>query len=68
MKKILEFYEKIKIFLKEVKVEMMKVTWPSKQQIVNYTIVVIVGVFILSAIIGLEDRILGWFLSIFLNL
>jgi len=68
MKKIKEFYEKIKIFLKEVKVEMKKVTWPNKNQMITYTIVVMITVFILSVIIGIEDKILGWLLNQFLSL
>lgn len=66
--KITNLFEKLQLFIKEVKVEMQKVSWPSKNQITNYTIVVIVAVVILSTIIGIEDKILGWLLNQFLNL
>ncbi len=68
MNKIKQLFEKIQLFLKEVKVEMQKVTWPTKAQILNYTIVVMIAVVVLSLIIGIEDKFLGWLLKGFLNL
>lgn len=68
MKLIKNTYEKIALFLKEVKVEMKKVSWPNKAQMIKYTIVVLVAVVILSVIIGIEDKILGWLLNKFLSL
>ncbi|MCK4588664.1 preprotein translocase subunit SecE, partial [Candidatus Woesebacteria bacterium] len=35
-------------FLKEVKLELSKVTWPKKQQIIKLTLIV----FIISAVVG----------------
>jgi preprotein translocase subunit SecE len=35
-------------FLKEVKLELTKVTWPKKQQIIKLTLIV----FIISAVVG----------------
>jgi preprotein translocase subunit SecE len=32
---------KIKIFLKDARAELMKVNWPTKQQTINYTLAVI---------------------------
>ncbi len=37
--------------------ELKKVTWPSKQDLINYTIVVLAFMFVLIVIIGIEDWI-----------
>jgi preprotein translocase subunit SecE len=42
-------------FLKEVKVELKKVTWPTRKQTTGTTIVVIIFVFIVSAFLGFFD-------------
>ncbi|MCX7000947.1 MAG: preprotein translocase subunit SecE [Candidatus Sumerlaeota bacterium] len=68
MNKIRQWYEKISNFLKDVKVEMKKVTWPSRDELVTYTVVVIVVVFILSVYIGVIDKVFGSFLELFLRI
>ena len=45
-------------FLKEVRTEMGKVSWPARKQVIGSTAVVIVSVFILSMFLGLADFIL----------
>jgi preprotein translocase subunit SecE len=42
-------------FLREVKVELKKVTWPSRKQTVGSTIVVIVLVMLISLFLGVVD-------------
>lgn len=42
-------------FLREVKVELKKVTWPTRKQTTGTTIVVIIFVFIVAAFLGLFD-------------
>ncbi|MCP4628419.1 MAG: preprotein translocase subunit SecE [bacterium] len=42
-------------FLREVRVELRKVTWPSRKQTVGSTVVVIVLVLIISAFLGVVD-------------
>ncbi len=42
-------------FLREVKVELKKVAWPSRKQTVGSTLVVLVLVFIISAFLGVVD-------------
>ncbi len=59
MKKLGQLLEKMGTFLKEVRVEMQKVTWPSRNEIVSYTVVVLVTVLILSTIIWAADNVLG---------
>ena len=50
--------EKIIKFLKEVRAEGNKVTWPSKQELLNSTIVTIVTTIIVSIFIFFVDRTL----------
>jgi preprotein translocase subunit SecE len=47
--------EKSVQFLREVKVELKKVTWPSRKQTLGSTAVVIVVVTIISMLLGLMD-------------
>lgn len=42
-------------FLREVKVELKKVTWPSKKQTMGSTVVVIILVMIISLFLGVVD-------------
>ncbi|MBW2366817.1 MAG: preprotein translocase subunit SecE [Deltaproteobacteria bacterium] len=42
-------------FLREVRVELRKVTWPSRKQTIGSTMVVIVLVLIISAFLGVMD-------------
>ena len=42
-------------FLREVKVELKKVAWPSKKQTIGSTVVVLILVFIISAFLGIVD-------------
>ena len=49
--------------MREVKSEIDKVTWPSKNELVASTIVVVVLVIIIALYIGFVDFILSWLLS-----
>jgi preprotein translocase subunit SecE len=51
----LNFYQKSVEFLKEVKVELKKVTWPTRKQTTGTTIVVIIFVFVVAAFLGVFD-------------
>jgi preprotein translocase subunit SecE len=42
-------------FLREVKVELKKVTWPTRKQTISSTVVVIILVMIISSFLGLVD-------------
>jgi preprotein translocase subunit SecE len=59
MKKLRAMWEKTGNFLNEVRVEMKKVSWPTRDEIISYTIVVLFSVLVLTIIIGIEDKILG---------
>ena len=49
------FFQKAMEFLREVKVELKKVTWPTRKQTTGTNIVVIVFVFILATVLGFFD-------------
>ncbi len=42
-------------FLRDVRIEMKKVIWPSRQEVINYTIVVLVTVTVVATFILLLD-------------
>ena len=46
-------------FLKDVRVEMTKVTWPTWEELKGQTIVVIVAVLLIAAFIGSVDLVLS---------
>ena len=52
--------DKTKSFLKDVRVEMSKVNWPSRDQLMSSTGVVIVLVFLFILLIGLADRLISF--------
>ncbi len=51
--------ERFNGFLREVRVEVRKVTWPSKGELWESTIVVLVTVAIISMFIFVVDRVVG---------
>jgi preprotein translocase subunit SecE len=53
----MSFVEKITVFLKEVNIELKKVNWPTKEQVVRYTLLVIIVSFLVGAFLGLLDFI-----------
>lgn len=57
---------KITKFLKEVKAELKKVTWPTKKQAINLTLIVIVVTLIVAAFIGALDYSFSKFIELFI--
>jgi preprotein translocase subunit SecE len=55
MNKVKIIAEKIVRFLKEAKIELKKVTWPSPRQTLASTSVVIIVVIIVSIFLGIVD-------------
>ena len=64
----MQFIEKIRQFLREVRAEMEKVTWPSRDEVRAATIVIIVLVLILAAFIGAVDFVVSRVLGLFFRL
>ncbi len=58
-------FNKIVIFLKEVKVEMKKVNWPTRQETIRYTLIVIGSSVIIAAYLGGLDFVLTTLLNKF---
>jgi len=52
---ILSKFEGAKQFLREVKTELKKVTWPSRKDTLSGTAVVLVAVFIIALFLGIVD-------------
>ncbi len=51
----MEWWNRLKTFLREVKVETGKVTWPNRQEVINTTTVVIIASFIFGIYLYLCD-------------
>ena len=45
----------VSLFLREVKVKLKKVTWPTKKQLIAYTVVVFLTVFMIATLIWVID-------------
>ena len=54
-----------KSFLSGVKVEMKKVIWPTKKELINYTVMVIVATIVVMVIIGVADGVFSQLFSYF---
>lgn len=53
-------------FLKEVRIEMKKVAWPARRQVINYTILVIALSVTVGIYLGALDLVLQWVLTNFI--
>ena len=60
--------EKIRQFLREVRAEMEKVSWPGRQEVQAATIVIIALVILLAAFIGAVDYVVSRVLGLFFRL
>lgn len=49
------FFRRIPLFLRQVSAELRKVVWPTKQQLVTYTSVVIVFVILIAILVSILD-------------
>ena len=50
-------FQRLITFLREVKIEMQRVVWPSKDDTYTYTLVVVVAVAVVAVWVGLWDTI-----------
>lgn len=55
-------------FLKDIKIEMGKVSWPSKDELMGSTMVVLVSLAILSLFIGICDLFLSKIVNVIMTL
>ena len=52
--------EQVREFAKDVRSESSKVSWPTRSELRDSTVVVIVAVLIVMVFVGIIDRILSW--------
>jgi preprotein translocase subunit SecE len=67
MERIREFLRTAQQFFREVRVEMKKVTWPSRKETIASTSVVLVTVFLVGFYLGIVDLGLSRLIKIFLE-
>ena len=61
---IIKNYQKIKTFLLEVKTELTKVSWSTRQELIGSTVIVIIITAITAVFIGIIDLFLSKMLSL----
>lgn len=67
MEKIKEWGQMIGQFFREVRVEMKKVTWPSRKETLASTSVVLITVILMAFFLGIVDLGLSRLIKIFLD-
>ncbi len=60
-------FEKIKAFLKDAAVELRKVSWPTRQETVNSTVVVIALILLLGVFLAIIDGALAKIMGIIIG-
>ncbi len=60
-------FQKVKNFGAEVRAEMGKVTWSTREELIGSTAVVLAMMFFLSVFIGFADLILSFLMQTFLR-
>jgi preprotein translocase subunit SecE len=59
-------FKKIAKFLDDVQVELSKVSWPSKPELINSTIIVAVVSVVFTIFIFGVDNLLAWIMRLFI--
>ena len=62
------FGAKAKKYLTECKVELKKVTWPTKKQLINNSVIIIVFIAIMTVVLSVLDLGFGKLFSLLTNL
>jgi preprotein translocase subunit SecE len=62
----MRLFNRISIFLKEVRVELKKVNWPTRRDTIKYTLIVIGLSFAVAIFLGGLDFLFTWLVSKFL--
>ena len=66
-KKVQASWLALKKFLREVRVEMQKVSWPSRNDVIGSTIVVLIAVIVMTLIVTVADQVLATILDFVLR-
>ena len=64
----IRWYKKLGNFLKDVKAELKKVTWPSKNEVTSTTVVVIAATIFFGFYLFFMDLIFSWVIGQIKNL
>ncbi len=64
MNKLTAWIGRVRAFIGEVKLELRKCAWPSRKELMDSTVVVIVSVVLLSAFVGLSDVVTMFLLEL----
>ncbi len=64
---ITKFFKKIGSFFNEVKVQMKKVDWPTKEETIKDTVAVISISFVVAVFLGGLDYLFGKLINIFIS-
>jgi len=67
MKKIMEAWNGFKAFLTGVKTELKKCSWPSRSELLDSTVVVIVSVAFFGVYVGASDWVIMKLLALIIN-
>lgn len=66
--KKVSFGTKVKRFFKDTKAELKKVTWPTREQLIHNTGVIIVFIIIIAVILSVLDLAFGKIFAMFTNI
>ena len=58
MSKVQQSLTQVRTFVEEVRAEMKKCSWPSRSELADSTMVVIVSVVLIAVFVGLSDLVL----------
>ncbi len=64
MSKLKQAFVGVQTFLGEVQVELKKCTWPTRPELLESTVVVVVAILILGAAVGFSDLVLNMILRL----
>ena len=65
---IVNFFKGIGRFFMNMKHELKKVTWPTKKELINYSVVVFAFMLVMTVIIGVFDFAAGALVNLIVNL
>jgi preprotein translocase subunit SecE len=54
-------------FIRESREELKRVTWPEKEEVSNFTVVVIVTLVVVAVFLALVDMVLGEIMKLLVN-
>lgn len=62
------FFKNVGRFFMNMKHELKKVTWPTKKEMINYSLVVFVFMIVMTLFIGVFDVAAGWLVNLIVKL